>query len=897
MPVTWTCADKKYTYGDAWNGFKKSLSSARVPCTPIDRYPVVARWRADVDFVAAGIFCFQPYCVTGELEPPANPLIQPQFCLRFNDLDNIGITGRHYSGFIMQGIQVFNSKDNYKFWADECIEFNYRWLTEELLIDPDEITFIEDVWAGGGNLGPSIEYFVGGLELGNMVFMQFKTFPDGSREPLQVQVIDVGIGLERVPWLVNGSGTSYMDVFANALDYLLPKIGLGIDTDIWDKYGPHSCLLNVDEVEDLDATWNWISDQIGMETEQVQAAIQPIKEVYQLLDHTRTVLMAVEDGSLPSNVGGASNVRNILRRVFALLHKNGWWEKLGMDGFLGIFDAHKKDLSQIYGAFKEYKSFRPIMELEYERWQSTDAVQQEKLKKLMKKKGGKLTVDDWIVCITSWGLPADTIARLTGTEIPGNLWYQIAENAERCVKAAPTVLYSTAHLKPTLSTYYANHLQYEFSGEILEVFPNVTDNHRPNIVVLDQSAFYPTSGGQEHDTGVLTINGTTHQVVDVMKVGPCVLHVIEPALTVQDSLDEFKGLEVTGKVDEERRNQLRNNHTATHIVYASSRKVLGPHVWQNGAKKTPKQAHLDITHFQALTHEQVMQIQMEANRVVQRCRTINKGFMPKDEAEKQYGFHLYQGGVVPGNELRVVNIMEEDTEACCGTHADNTAEVGTIKILKTSRISDGIVRLSFVAGERALECMNDEAEILHNLTNSWGISQSEISSTAERFFDGYKKLSSKTSKQDVKILELEMKVFLLQAEGDKTILYKSDMANPTLYISNMPQFAQGLKDGKKNIVFVGKTFLYGICGDASVFNKDAIQNVLNEMGAAADAKKPPTLMVKQQIALKGDKKLNIKPSKITDVVEFSCFTVPSTSGVVSAQLVEAFAKLGFVERD
>ena len=93
--------------------------------------------------------------------------------LRFNDLDNIGFTGRHYSGFIMLGIQVFNRPDDYHFWSDECVSFNYRWLTEELQIDPEEITFIEDVWAGGGNLGPSIEYFVGGLELGNMVFMQY----------------------------------------------------------------------------------------------------------------------------------------------------------------------------------------------------------------------------------------------------------------------------------------------------------------------------------------------------------------------------------------------------------------------------------------------------------------------------------------------------------------------------------------------------------------------------------------------------------------------------------------------------------------------------------------------------------------------------------------------------
>jgi alanyl-tRNA synthetase len=193
----------KITYADAWKGFEKSLTSSRIPCTSVKRYPVVARWRADVDYVAAGIYCFQPYCVTGEMDPPANPLIQPQFCLRFNDLDNIGLTGRHYSGFIMLGIQVFNTPEKFVFFKEECVEFNLRWLTEELEIDPDEITLIEDVWAGGGNMGPSIEYFISGLELGNMVFMQYKTFPDGRREPLPVQIIDTGIGLERIPWLVN----------------------------------------------------------------------------------------------------------------------------------------------------------------------------------------------------------------------------------------------------------------------------------------------------------------------------------------------------------------------------------------------------------------------------------------------------------------------------------------------------------------------------------------------------------------------------------------------------------------------------------------------------------------------------------------------------------------------
>ena len=156
-------------------------------------------------------------------------------------MDNIGLTGRHYSGFIMLGIQVFNYPDKYVFFKDECVEFNYRWLTEELEIDPDEITFIEDVWSGGGNLGPSVEYFIGGLEIGNMVFMQYKYFPDGSYEELPIKIIDTGIGLERIPWLINGTPTSYCDVFKQSLGYLSEKLGMTINNDVWAKLGPYSC--------------------------------------------------------------------------------------------------------------------------------------------------------------------------------------------------------------------------------------------------------------------------------------------------------------------------------------------------------------------------------------------------------------------------------------------------------------------------------------------------------------------------------------------------------------------------------------------------------------------------------------------------------------------------------
>jgi len=324
--------------------------------------------------------------------------------------------------------------------------------------------------------------------------------------------------------------------------------------------------------------------------------------------------------------------------------------------------------------------------------------------------------------------------------------------------------------------------------------------------------FYPTSGGQEHDTGTLQIDGDTYDVVDAMKVGPCVLHVINPPLPDKNDLSSWNGLHVHGQVNMERREQLRNNHTATHIVYSSCRKILGPHVWQNGAKKSVEQAHLDITHYQSLSNQEIIDIQSEANRVVQRCKEINKGFMPKDEAEKRYGFHLYQGGVVPGNELRVVNISDTDTEACCGTHCDNTAEVGTIKILKTTRMSDGIVRLYYVAGENAIKANGTDESILRALTQSWQIGgKDDIIPSASKFFDGYKKNESKAKKLAMQVLNLQMKTLQLDPQTQFAV-FRTEESTPTNCITLVGDAIEILKEAGKGVAFVGPTYAIAILG-------------------------------------------------------------------------------------
>lgn len=842
---------------------------------------MVARWRADVDYVAAGIYCFQPYCITGELDPPANPLICPQFSVRFNDLDNIGLTGRHYSGFVMLGIQVFNYPNDFKFFKDECVEFNYRWLTEELGIDPNEITFIEDVWAGGGNCGPCIEYFIGGLEIGNMVFMQYKTFHDGSREELAIKVIDTGIGLERIPWLINGSATSYMDTFNQSLKYITKLLDIKLDTTIWEKFGPYSCLLNIDEVDDIEKTWETISKLIGEEQEKVKLAISPIKDIYIILDHIRTVFMIINDGSLPSNVGGGSNVRNILRRMFSLLKKYGWDQKIKIKEMIDIIDCHIQDMELIYGKLIKNPNLAEILQIEYDRWVSTDSEQKSKLNKLITKKG-KLEIDDWIIAIQSYGIPADIISEIAKIPIPGNLYYEIALREEQICKVAEQILYDTSHLAETDAMFYQDHHMNQFKGEIIEVLKNVEKGEmkgKNNIVILNQSGFYPNSGGQANDKGWMTIEGIEYEVINVEKVGKCALHILNKELPGEKSV--YIGKEVEGRIDTKRRMQLMSHHTATHIVFAACKRVLGPHVWQNGAKKTEEVAHLDITHYKSLTFEEELKIQNMANQIIMEGHKINKSYINKAEAEKSFGFTLYQGGVVPGNVLRVVNIDGVDVEACCGTHHDNTSQVGWIKIIKSKRISDGIVRLYYVAYEKTLAELNTEARIINDLSILWGIERGMIVDTASRFFSENKKMNNKLKNQSTKLISYEMQSIL--SEPQIGIGYvNSDEDNCQIYFSNCPSFVPKLKSGKKGIIYYNENFIYVLIGDKSLFNEQEFKAFCEGMkGEAKDAK--VKYSCQETIAVN-------KKEKVKDVYQISVFMA-----VKVGALKEYFTKLGFKE--
>ena len=254
---------KKLDYKEAWDVYVDVFE--KWGYVPLERYPVVCRWYDQLYFVTAGINDFQPYVVSGEVAPPADAVLEPQFCLRFPDTDSVGITGRHYTGFIMVGQHVFNTPNKFIYFKEDGITQIHEFLTKGLGIPSDELFFQEEVWAGGGNFGPCMEFFSRGLELGNQVYIQYQLLPDGDYRELSTKVIDMGAGLERWSWFAQGMPMSYDTVFPKVMRYLYGQTDIFPDKVLWNKFARYAGLLNIEEIDDVSSTWNAVAKEVGVE--------------------------------------------------------------------------------------------------------------------------------------------------------------------------------------------------------------------------------------------------------------------------------------------------------------------------------------------------------------------------------------------------------------------------------------------------------------------------------------------------------------------------------------------------------------------------------------------------------------------------------------------------------
>lgn len=214
------------------------------------------------------------------------------------------------------------------------------------------------------------------------------------------------------------------------------------------------------------------------------------------------------------------------------------------------------------------------------------------------------------------------------------------------------------------------------------------------------------------------------------------------------------------------------HHTATHLLNSAARQVLGEHVWQAGAQKDVERSRLDITHYNRLTQEETRRIEELANYAVMKNLPVETLWMPREEAERLYGFRLYQGGVVPGREIRIVNIKGWDVEACGGTHCKTTGEIGLIKILRTERIQDGVERLVFSAGLQALKAIQRNEEKLFKIAEVLEVPVEKVENTTERLINDWRKMRRDRERLIDKVARFTAEKYLTRAKeilGLKTV--------------------------------------------------------------------------------------------------------------------------------
>jgi len=733
----------------------------------VKRYPVLPRWRDDVLLVGASIMDFQPWVISGEADPPANPLTISQPSIRFTDIDNVGITGRHFTIFEMMAHHAFNYPNTPIYWMDETVEYAYEFFTKDLGMKGEDITFKENPWAGGGNAGPAFEVLYRGLEVATLVFMQYKLAPPDADPsqiveikgdkyvPMDTRVVDTGYGLERLVWMSQGTPTAYDAVLGYVVKPLKRMAGIDkIDDRILMENSRLAGMFDIEDRGDLRVLRETVAKNVDIAPDELTRLVRPYELIYAIADHTKALTFMLADGVVPSNAKAGYLARLLIRKSIRHLRELGLQIPLSE-----IVAMHIKELHKTFPEFKEMEDVvLDMVEVEERKYADTldrgsDLVRRE-IERLKKQGVGELPLERLMLFYESHGLTPEIVKEIAEKEsmtvhIPDNFYSLIAKEAEKGSKGEEEKkivdFELVQDLPDTRTLYYEEPLMKEFDAKVLGVMED--------WVVLDATAFYPEGGGQPCDLGEL--NGV--EVLDVQKVGKIILHKVKEP-------EKFKeGGIVHGKINWERRIQHMRHHTGTHVLMGALVRVLGKHVWQAGSQLNTDWARLDIAHYKRVSEEELKEIELLANRIVMEDREVKWEWLPRTEAEQRYGFRLYQGGVVPGRVIRVLSIKDWDVQACGGTHLPRTGLIGPIKILRTERIQDGVERIIFACGEAAIKEWQKERKIISKTSEVFRVPLEKLPETAERFFEEWKqarKEVEKLNKELAKLLvyELEKRV-------------------------------------------------------------------------------------------------------------------------------------------
>ena len=712
------------------------------------------------------------------------------------------------------------------------MEHCHRMLTETFGIDASEITYVENPWCGGGNAGAAVEVIVGGLELATLVFMDMEEHPDGGVElkgdryrTMPLQIIDTGYGLERFCWAAAGTPTIYEAIYPETVAWLKECSGFESVANQWPSLDLERLLsemsrlngiMNIEAGVDGEKLVNIFLERLaqrGVEVsaEQFSSITEPLANIYAIPDHLHALCNMLGDGLVPSNAKAGYLARMLARRVLRMR------DELAIDVPLAELATHHLDVNLGGHLNKQTRDgLLTILALEEERYvemlrKGTNVIQTQ-LKSLAKD-AAEIPDEHLFTMNDSHGLAPDmviTLARNAGWDSVGLRTGFSAEMAERHARMAKEAAKTSSGQGDALAVdmfsatrplFYDTVYSPKFEANLLGCVSAA--DHGPDgsthAVVLDATLFYPEGGGQEGDRGTLRQNGVEVVVLDTQKVSEVIVHFTDGPLEGTESVE--------GQLDWKRRKQLMDHHTAVHIVGGAARRLLGPHIFQAGSHLTVESGRLDITHYHRLTRADLDAMEDMANHVLSEVRQTEKTELNRRDADIVHGFDLYQGGAPKGDSIRILKIADHDIQACGGTHHDEPGQIGSIRIVRSSAVQDGVERLHIVAGDAALAYARSQDELVRQSSDVFGVHGDDLPKAAARFFKEWKEQRKLIEQLESEIVRLRttgggdastevegVRVVVMEIEGDlksMTTMLKEltlDASNPTLAVL-------GSKDG------------------------------------------------------------------------------------------------------
>jgi len=740
--------------------------------TRIDRASVVARWRNDIYLSIASIAVFQPHVTSGSSKPPANPLTISQPCIRLNDLESVGRSGRHLTTFEMMAHHAFNNEEEKIYWQNHTVELCHELYTS-LGLEGSKITYKENPWVGGGNGGEALEVLAGGLELATLVFMDLEEDPEGDIEIKGIKfrrmprsIVDTGYGLERLVWASQGTSTIYEAVFPEAVSYLTQRANLEEilknASSLITENAKLCGVLSIDYGSDLTELRQMVLDRLKilghkLSLSEFTSIIEPLEKLFAIVDHCRSLVFMFGDGIVPSNVKAGYLARMVLRRTVLLLRDLGVPEALP-----DLVSHHIDNFSKTYPELKANKPhILDMVDLEIARFNKTLERGRRTVKRALD--SGGINQEKLLDLYDSQGLPPSVVSEFAEAQghsitVPDGFLAMVADRHQGDSKEKAKNL-DFIDIASTNLDFYQDMEKRIFSSKVLY--------SSSNQICLENTLFYPEGGGQLSDIGTIEWGNKKIQMVNAQKIGDVVVHNLEGPLPPVGTI-------ISGVVDDSHRSGLSRHHTATHLIGADARKILGTHVWQAGASKSPDKARLDITHHKRISREVIERIEAHVNELIIEDYPINTNFYSREEADSKYGDTLYQGGAPKYRDVRVVEIPGIDAQACAGTHVSSTSHVVAVKVLRTERVQDGVERIEFSAGPDAIKASQKERALLEETAEKLGVPMDQAPSAAQKFVKEWKELRNRVSSLEKELAALKSSDLDGEKIGD-LIFYSQDM--------------------------------------------------------------------------------------------------------------------------